>query len=237
VGQQGAFRVAFAPGVTPDKWLGIWKEREHSSLDARLVEESDQLAVLRAGTADMCFVRLPVDREGLHVIPLYREATVVVLPVDHLLTVLDEVAVGDLADEQVLEGADLLPGWAGSATAAPLEMPPMTTKQAIEVAASGTGIVVVPMSVARLHARKDVTTRAVVDATESQIGLAWRTDLDDPRVEAFVGIVRGRTARSTRGGDSSTQPEPEKRASSPRPPRKAPGRSGRTPLSRKRRPR
>jgi hypothetical protein len=146
VGQQGAFRVAFAPGVTPGKWLGIWKERERSSLDARLVEESDQLAVLRDGTADMCFVRLPVDREGLHVISLYREAPVVVLPLDHLLTVLDEVAVADLADEQVLEGADLLPGWAGSATAEPLEMPPMTTKQAIEVVASGTGIVVVPMS-------------------------------------------------------------------------------------------
>lgn len=231
------FRVAFVPGVTPGKWLGIWKERERSPLEAAPVEERDQLDVLRGGGAHMCFVRLPVDREGLHVIPLYREVAVVVLPQEHLLTVLDEVTVADLADEQVLEGVDQLPDWASLATTVPLELPPMTTKQAIEVVASGTGVVVVPMSVARLHARKDVTTRPVVDAPESQVGLAWRTDLEDPRAETFVGIVRGRTARSTRGDEPVAKPKQARRPAPPRPAKKVPGKSGRTPLARKRRPR
>ncbi len=159
-----AFRIAFVPGVTPDKWLRIWRERERSSLVARLVEEPDAVAVLHDGSADMCFVRLPVDREGLHVIPLYEEVPVVVVPVDHVLTVLDEVSLEDLAE---------------------LDDEPAP--------------VVVPMSVARLQARKDRTTRRVVDAPKTQVGLAWRTDLDDPRTDTFVGIVRGRTARSTRG--------------------------------------
>jgi hypothetical protein len=106
------------------------------------------------------------------------------------------------------------------------------------VVASGTGVVVLPMSVARLHARKDVTTRPVVDAPESQIGLAWRADLDDPRTETFVGIVRGRTVRSTRGDEPAEKPRPSRKpATGQRPAKKVPGKSGRTPLTRKRRPR
>jgi hypothetical protein len=61
------------------------------------------------------------------------------------------------------------------------------------------GIVIVPMSVARLHHRKDVVHRRVSDVPESQVGLAWRRDLDDELVETFVGVVRGRSANSSRG--------------------------------------
>jgi len=81
-------------------------------------------------------------------------------------------------------------------------MPPMTTKQAVSVVATGSGIVVVPMSVARLHHRKDVVHRPVTGVAPSRVGLAWRVDDDDPRIEDFIGIVRGRTERSTRGGTS-----------------------------------
>lgn len=167
-----SFHVAFVPGVTPDKWLRIWQERVRSPLEARLVGEADAVTVLHDGSADMCFVRLPVDREWLHVIPLYEEVPVVVVPLDHVLTVLDEVSLADLADLAELD--------------------------------DGPAPDLVPMSVARLNARKDVTMCPVVDAPTTQIGLAWRTDLDDPRTETFVGIVRGRTARSTRG----TEPTP-----------------------------
>lgn len=235
--QQGAFRVAFVPGVTPGKWLDLWRERVSTPLEATLVEEETQLDVLHNRGADMCFVRLPVDRQGLHVIPLYREVPVVVVPEEHLLTLLEEVSVGDLADERVLVGSDRLPGWADIATADPLDLPAMTMEQAIEVVASGAGVVVVPRSVARLHARKDVTTRPVLDAPESQIGLAWRIDLEDPRTETFVGIVRGRTARSTRGDEPVPESRPAKRTPAPRRAKPVPGKSGRTPIARKRRPR
>ena len=174
----GAFRVAFVPGVMPDKWLGRWRERRRDRLDAFLVETHEQRSVLYDGRADMCFVRLPVEREGLHLIPLYTEEPVVVMSTEHLLSVLDEVTRADLEDVLVNDGP---------------------ARQAIETAAAGTGVVVVPRSVARLHHRKDVVVRPLVDGEESQVGLAWRTDLDDPRTDEFVGIVRGRTARSSRG--------------------------------------
>ena len=68
----------------------------------------------------------------------------------------------------------------------------------VATVAAGTGVVVVPMSVARLHHRKDVTYRPVSDLAPTTVGLAWRADDDDERVQTFIGIVRGRTARSSR---------------------------------------
>ena len=65
--------------------------------------------------------------------------------------------------------------------------------------AAGTGVLVVPMSVARLHHRKDVTHRTVTDLPSTTVGLAWLVENDDPRVQTFIGIVRGRSERSSRG--------------------------------------
>lgn len=193
------FRVAFVAGVAPDKWVRRWRERmPEDPLELSLVADAEQREVLTGGTADMSFVRLPVDREGLHVIPLYAEVPVAVLPREHELTLLDELTLADLAGEQLVQDPAEVPGWVELATVTRLDWPAMTVKDAIEVVASGTGVVVVPMSVARLHARKDVVTRPVLDGPESQVGLAWLKENEDPRVETFVGIVRGRTERSSR---------------------------------------
>ena len=181
VTDQQPFRVAFVAGVSPDKWVRRWRDRTpRDPIEVALVDDTEQLAVLRDGRADMSFVRLPVDREGLHVIPLYAEVPVVVLSVEHELTLLDEVSLADLADEQLIQE------------------PELTVKDAVAVVAGGAGVLIVPMSLARLHARKDVTTRPLVDGEESRVGLAWRVDNDDPRVQTFVGIVRGRTPNSSR---------------------------------------
>jgi DNA-binding transcriptional LysR family regulator len=191
-------RVAFVPGVMPDKWARRWAERmPRVPLQLLPVEDGDQTAVLYDGRADMALVRLPVDTESLHVIPLYREVPVVVVPKGHFVEAADEVTVADLADEHVHAA------------------PPLSVKDAVEAVAAGTGIVVVPLSVARLHQRKDVAVRPVVDLPEHPVGLAWLRDVDDDRFEAFIGIVRGRTPNSSRG-PSGTPDSPGKPAA-PRP--------------------
>ena len=87
-------------------------------------------------------------------------------------------------------------GWTPSVPQ--LDFPPMSVRDAVEVVAAGSGVLLVPMSVARLHHRKDVDHRPVTDLPTTKVGLAWRVDNEDERVQAFIGIVRGRTARSSR---------------------------------------
>jgi DNA-binding transcriptional LysR family regulator len=189
------FRVGFVTGATPDKWARIWRERHpRRPLELVPVEQEAQEAGLRDGSLDMCLVRLPVDREGLHCIPLYDEVAVVVVSREHVATVVDEVTLDDLADEQLV-----LPHSSGWTPSVPqLDFPPMSVKEAVEVVAAGSGVVLLPQSVARLHHRKDVTDRPVTDLPTTKVGLAWLVDNDDDRVQEFIGIVRGRTARSSR---------------------------------------
>ena len=157
--------------------------------------QDDQEAELRAGTLDAAFVRLPLDRDGLHLVRLYDELPVVVVPLDHLLTVDPDVSSRDLVDEQ-----HVLPPPGGlELRVEQLSFPSMSAREAIEVVASGTGVVVLPMSVARLFRRKDVTYRPVVDLPATTVGLAWRVERDDEQVQRLVGVVRGRTSRSSRG--------------------------------------
>jgi len=151
-------------------------------LELMPVDEADQTAVLSDGRADMALVRLPVDAGSLHTITLYREVPVVVAPKGHFVEAADEVTAHDLAGEHVHA------------------VPPLTAKEAVETVAAGVGVVVLPMSLARLHNRKDVVHRPVVDMPESPVGLAWPREVEDERFEVFIGVVRGRTANSTRGG-------------------------------------
>ena len=71
------------PGVTLTKWRRIWGERFRTPLEVVEVAEADQRRAVVAGEVDMCFVRLPIEREGLHVIP-YDEVPVVWMSKDYL---------------------------------------------------------------------------------------------------------------------------------------------------------
>jgi DNA-binding transcriptional LysR family regulator len=189
------FRLGYVTGATPDKWVRIWRERMRETLELVPLTEESQEATLRGGGVDMALVRLPVDRDGLHVIALYEERQVAVASRDHLVAAADEVTLDDLAEEQlVLPHAS---GW--RPVGEQLAWPPMGPKDAIETVAAGTGIAIVPMSVARLFQRKDVVARPVTDLEPTTVALTWLREHDDERTQAFVGIVRGRTANSSRG--------------------------------------
>ncbi|MFF9101143.1 LysR substrate-binding domain-containing protein [Streptomyces rubrogriseus] len=199
-----SFRLAYVPGVTPDKWVRIWNERlPDVPLALTQVPAAEAAGVLLGGDADAGLVRLPVDRTALSAIPLYTETTVVLVPRDHLVTAADEVTVGDIADEIVLHPLDDVLDWERLPGRPALERP-ATTADAVELVAAGIGVLLVPLSLARLHHRKDLTYRTVADAPESSVALSWPEDAHTDRVEDFIGIVRGRTVNSTRG----RQPEP-----------------------------
>ncbi|MEU5862753.1 LysR family substrate-binding domain-containing protein [Nonomuraea sp. NPDC047529] len=201
------FRLAYVPGVTPAKWAGVWAERlPDVPLTLLTVPNLEALGLLREGDADAAFVRLPIDREGLSAIPLYVETTVVVAPKDHAVTAADEVTLADLADEEIFHPLDDTIEWT-PLPGQPAFTRPATTADAIELVASGAGLLLVPQSLARLHHRKDLTYRPVTDAPQSQVALAWPTDATTDLVEDFIGIVRGRTANSSRGRAPASPPQ------------------------------
>ena len=189
-------RLGFDTGTTPDKWARAWRARRREALELVPIEGAVAgEAGLRGGSLDMCLVRLPLtSTDGLHLVRLYDEAPVAVVPREHFVTAAETVTTSDLADEQLVRPHPS--GW--TPTAAQLAWPEMSWRDAIEVVASGGGVAIVPMSVARLYGRKDVASRPVTDLEPTTIALAWLVARDDEATQAFVGVVKGRTANSSR---------------------------------------
>lgn len=217
VGQIPGLCVGFVPGVMPGKWFNRWRER-YSAL-APLTDvalgEGRGLQALEA-FADMVLVRAedePAarDKKRYHAIELYRETPVVVLPKDHLLTVLESVPLAELAEEFLLQNPDEVPEWrdlsADYRAENPCPLPQMRHRaDAVELVAAGLGLLLVPMSVARFYHRKDLTYRPVEGVEDYPVLLVWkrevREDVREQVIQDFVGITRGRTAASQRGSDS-----------------------------------
>ncbi|MGB3335228.1 MAG: LysR family substrate-binding domain-containing protein [Mycobacterium sp.] len=191
--------LGYVPGGTPAKWARVWAER-HPDVPLLLhaVAAADAAAAVRAGTIDVALLRPLADTEGLAVIPLYEETTVVVVPKDHVFNAVDEIAAADLQDEPVLLPLDDVVAWA-DAPGDPIDHRPETTKDAIELVAAGLGALVVPQSLARLYHRKDLTYRAITDAPTCPVSLAFPNGSQSELVEEFVGVVRGRKPGSSRG--------------------------------------
>ncbi len=191
---QFVLKVGFVPGVSPDRWAARFAERGRGRLDLVTVPEDEAEAQLRSGRLDMALVRLPVDVSGLHCVRLYDEVPVVVVDGEHVVSVVVEVDAADLDDEQLV--VPERSGWTPRAVQRP--WPPMSDAEAVEVVASGAGVAVLPMSVARLHHRRDVVHRPVRDLPPTTVALVWLVERDDEATQELVGVVRGRTARSSR---------------------------------------
>ena len=212
---ESVFRLGYVPGATPGKWARIWRERlPQVRLDLVQIDAADAVAALERGDVDAALARLPVDKTRLHAIALYDELAVVVFSRDHLLAAtgddetvtpddidddavflpLDDVLYSSVPGVKRADGATVPPG-----RAVAQEHRPQATADAIAVAASGAGVTVVPMSLARLHHRKDVRYRVLAGGPPSSMGLVWVPERASDLNEEMVGIVRGRTANSTRG--------------------------------------
>lgn len=204
-----SFRLAYVPGVSPGKWARTWAERVADvPLELSSMATDEAAGALRAGTVDAGLLRLPVDRAGMHAIPLYTETSVAVVPKDHEAAAVDEVSVADLADYVVLRPLDDCLAWE-TPPGTPARQRPATTQDAVDLVAAGVGLLIVPQSLARLHHRRDLTYRTVTDAPRSSVALAWLEERTTDLMEEFIGIVRGRTVNSSRGRQSPPQPRPE----------------------------
>ncbi|WP_404431060.1 transcriptional regulator [Microbacterium lacus] len=193
------FTLGAIAGATPGKWIDAWQERyRRVPLLLHPLHRDAQRSALVDGEVDAALVRLPIGREGLHVIALYEELPVVVASADSHLCAAEELTLDDLGGEVVITPLDDVVRVSVPGAVAPRFAAPETTEEAIATVAAGVGVVIVPMSLARLHHRKDTEWRVLQGVDASTVALAWVADADNPAVAAFVGIVRGRTANSSR---------------------------------------
>ena len=201
--------VGYVPGGTPAKWARNWSQRHPQvPLELRTVTAADAAAAVRTGAVDVAVLRLPSDTSALAVIPLYEETTVAVVPTDHLVT-----ASTRSPPRTSTASRSCFPSTTSSTgrtlPVPPVEHRPETVGEAVELVAAGVGILIVPQSLARLHHRKDLTYRPIVDAPTCPVALAVPEGPQPPLVEDFIGIVRGRRPGSSRG---QTPPPPKRTA-------------------------
>ncbi|MFK4482716.1 hypothetical protein ABH929_001457 [Curtobacterium sp. AB7] len=186
-----ALTIAFVPGVSPAKWARVWRDR-HPSIELRLRPiGSDDVDDTLDGEVDMVFARMPVsDRHNA--IPLWTETAVVAMPKDSPLADLAEV---DLTDAEV----DVV-------DAGPV---PADIAAALDLVEANVGVVVLPQSLFRAASRKDLVARPLFGASGTQIALVWRDEDATETTEEFIGVVRGRTANSSRTQPTGTDRDVE----------------------------
>ncbi|WP_295125287.1 LysR family transcriptional regulator substrate-binding protein [uncultured Leifsonia sp.] len=174
------FTLAFPLGVTIGKWTRVFAERQ-PGVELVVTPSDDPLGLLARGEADMVFVRDADADDDRHLIPLYTEDVVVVTNHEHLLTLEEKLHLADLAGHARVEGAP--------------------SEALMRSVATGDGVALLPASVAKALRRKDVEAMRLEDGPVSRVGLAWPRDAQHPLVDEFIGIVRGRTAHSSRNPD------------------------------------
>jgi hypothetical protein len=175
-----ALTIAFVPGVSPAKWARVWRQR-FPSIELRLRPiGADDVDDTLAGEADMVFARMPVSEQH-NAIPLWTETAVVAMPKDSPLAERAEV---DLADAEV-----------HVVDAGPV---PADIDASLDLVEANVGVVVLPQSLFRAASRKDLVGRPLMNAEGTRIALVWRDEDATETTEEFIGVVRGRTANSSR---------------------------------------
>lgn len=185
-----ALHLGIVPGVIVRKWSRVWAERfRHERLEVTLFSQAAAEQALSDGEIDMAFLRYPEEHAlpahpALHQIPLYTEQQVAVFPAEHAGAAHDEMTLDELNTYAELSDVDV-------------HTDPSEGTMAMVAGAAVIGLL--PHSTARLYARKDTRSVFVTDAARTRIALTWRRDNDNQWIQEFIGIVRGRTANSSRG--------------------------------------
>jgi DNA-binding transcriptional LysR family regulator len=191
--------IGFMPGILPTATVKALRER-FPGLRVEVVRTSwdDQVALVLDGRVDASFVRLPIDRRGLTVVPLYTEPRVVALPAGHPLTAQAIVRMADLSAYTLLQDPLAVPEWRATAAVPP---PARTVEEKLELVAGERGIVILPESTALFYTRPDVVHRPVTDLAPNEVALAYDATRESELLTATaeIAVKYGRAHRSGGG--------------------------------------
>lgn len=151
---------------------------------------------LQSGALDLGVLRPPATGEGLTLRTLEVEPLALAIPVDHRLAVEPVVALADLRtepfvaysarDSAVNEAVLRSCREAGFVPRREHEAP--STAVLLALVAAGLGVAIVPASVRALPL-EGVVFRDLLDAGSVELSLAYRTDDDNPVVDAVIEIL------------------------------------------------
>jgi DNA-binding transcriptional LysR family regulator len=196
-GREGQhFTVGFMPGiiVTPAVRL-LGEQFPGLKVDVVRTSWDDQVQMVHDGRVDASFVRLPVPRRGLTVIPLFCEPRVVALPASHYLADRKVVMVADLVPLDLMQDPDAVPEWRdlvaesrpSALTLDRVGLPtPHTVEEKLEHVAAERGIVVLPESTAMFYTRPDVVYRYVADLPHGEVALAFEARRSSRQLEVLA---------------------------------------------------
>ncbi|MDU7192849.1 LysR family transcriptional regulator substrate-binding protein [Lawsonella clevelandensis] len=221
-------RIGCVMGVQPDKWQRRWQEnRPDVPTSWEFVDSAVQWEGLRTGRWSIVLVRTNVDRstdgaedaevplplellsygaadlrfpadlvERTHVVELYPERWAVLGRKKHDIGLVSEVTLADLADlpdKRIGRGE--------------LVIPVGEPQLALTYAASGTGIAILPETLAKVAGHFEGTIRPLVMDAATRVCAVWLKDrpADCPEelIQEFIGMLRGRRAQSSRTGGTS----------------------------------
>lgn len=193
---ESTFTVGFMPGITVTGAVRAFSAA-HPELTVKVVRTSwaDQVEAVHEGLLDVSFVRLPVDRRGLALRPVFREPRVAVLPAHHRLAGKESIGIADLAAERLLQDPDAVPEWrdlpdrpSGTENAGPRPAFHSVEEKLEHVATTG-GVIVLPLSTAAYYTHTDVAHVPIGDIGPNEVCLAWSAHRRSPLLPEFADIA------------------------------------------------
>lgn len=205
--------LGFVRGVAPSKWAERWARAVRNQeliLTPVALDEVDAARV----RSDVLLERVapeahplgtapsePVLRHGLR---LYEEGVALVVEAGHELSRRGEVDLEDLSLLPLIAHPDHHDGWPAAQPWADASWMPADAEATLELVATGVGGALMALPLARhlagkrTHSVVPVAARGTSLLTGTEIWASWRIERDAPDVQRLIGVLRGRTARSSR---------------------------------------
>jgi DNA-binding transcriptional LysR family regulator len=184
-----------------DDFSGAWRafSATHPDVTIQLqrIYWQNQTDVLADGEVDVAFVHLPIDDEGLELLPQRLEPRVAVLPDSHPCAASRAISIAELADDPVVVHRGASPAWEAFQNVDPRPDgrrprygPAVDNlEEKLQHVASGRAVSFLPASLAAAYAHPGISYVPVTDISPIKICLAWKAGAVSPLVADFLACV------------------------------------------------
>lgn len=203
-------RLGFVRGISPTKWAKRYLSATHTPLTLVPVaaafsphkQDSLDYDMLLERTAPEAIPGGTNEGGARRSLRLYDETIALVVPVDHELAGETEISEADLSLIPLIDHPDHAAQWPAPQPWADPTWKPRNARAALALVATGAGAMLLPLPLARhLSSKKEHVLIAVVgDLAPTTVWATWQASRDAADIQQLAGILRGRTARSSRLG-------------------------------------